>query len=94
MDPEIEEIAKILAANTQPHEIYAFLQTLLSPAELGGVSKRWALLKRLEAGRSQRSIAGELGISLCKITRGAKELQKENPIVLAFIQKSKELRNG
>ena len=94
MNKDIYEISNILSTNQNPQEIYDFLQVILSPAELDGVSKRWALLKLLDEGMSQRAISNELGISLCKITRGSKELQKNNSIVLSFINKGKEINNG
>jgi len=34
------------------------------------------LVKRLDGGQSQRAIASDLGVSLCKITRGSRELKK------------------
>ena len=42
------------------------------------VTKRWELVKLIDDGMSQRNIAKELGLSLCKITRGSRELKKEN----------------
>jgi TrpR family trp operon transcriptional repressor len=41
----------------------------------------------LSQGKSQRSIAAEHGISLCKITRGAKILQREGAVTPKLIEK-------
>ncbi len=41
------------------------------------MAKRWALVKELSHGTAQRRIAEDLGLSLCKITRGSRELKKE-----------------
>ena len=49
-----------------------FLEELYTPSERVELSKRWALMRELLAGKSQRAIARELRLSLCKITRGAK----------------------
>ena len=57
--------------------IEAFLYSLLTPAEADEMAKRWALVKELSTGMAQRKIAEELGLSLCKITRGSRELKKE-----------------
>ena len=58
--------------------VKAFLHCLLTPAEINDIAGRWALVKHLEKKVPQREIAKKLGISLCKITRGARELRKPN----------------
>lgn len=57
--------------------IEEFLYSLLTPAEADEMAKRWALVKELSKGMAQRKIAEELGLSLCKITRGSRELKKQ-----------------
>lgn len=54
------------------------MKCLLTRNELKEIAGRWQLVKLLEKGISQRKIAHELGMSLCKITRGSKELKKKN----------------
>jgi TrpR family trp operon transcriptional repressor len=54
-----------------------FLYSLFTPSEADEIAKRWALVKRIAEGVPQRDIAKELGLSLCKITRGSRELKKE-----------------
>ncbi len=75
---KLDEIAVILARLPDSSLIHSFLSSLLTPNEIHDISSRWELVKRLDAGQSQRLIARELGLSLCKITRGAKELKKED----------------
>lgn len=58
--------------------IEEFVYSLLTPAEADEMAKRWALVKELSRGVPQRKIAEELGLSLCKITRGSRELKKQN----------------
>jgi TrpR family trp operon transcriptional repressor len=53
-----------------------FLHCLLTPAEIADIAARWALVKELKHRTPQREIAKDLGISLCKITRGSRELKK------------------
>ena len=57
--------------------IESFLYSLLTPSEADEMAKRWALVKELAQGTPQRRIAEDLGLSLCKITRGSRELKKE-----------------
>jgi TrpR family trp operon transcriptional repressor len=73
----LEQMSAALAASSA-EEIHAFLISILTPAELDEVQKRWALVKALAEGHSQRQIAQDLGLSLCKITRGSRELKKEH----------------
>jgi len=73
---KIREIAEVLARVRDPGLIEGFLRDILTPRERHDLSARWELVKRLEKGHSQRRISAELGLSLCKITRGARELKK------------------
>jgi TrpR family trp operon transcriptional repressor len=73
----ISEMAKAMAKSADPELIEAFLYSLFTPSETDEIAKRWALVKDLSKGRPQRDIAKELGLSLCKITRGSRELKKE-----------------
>lgn len=74
----IREISRVLAKIDKPEEVEEFLSQLFTPSEKVDLGKRWALVHLLNDGMSQRRIAKELGISLCKITRGSKELKKED----------------
>jgi TrpR family trp operon transcriptional repressor len=78
VDENISELAHALAKVEDPELIKSFLQGLLTPAECADVAARWALVKELENKVPQREIARKLGISLCKITRGSRELKKDD----------------
>jgi len=56
--------------------IEQFFYSLLTPSEADEMAKRWALVKELAKKTPQRKIASNLGLSLCKITRGSRELKK------------------
>jgi TrpR family trp operon transcriptional repressor len=71
----IEELAGILADIGDRHAIYAILHALLTPPERRRIALRWQLVRLLETGLSQRAVSARLGVSLCKITRGARELK-------------------
>ena len=72
----ITELSKALSRASDANLIKDFLYCLLTPAEIADVAARWALVKALKQKIPQREIARDLGISLCKITRGSKELKK------------------
>jgi len=68
-------------------EVGDFLKSILTKRELAEVDGRWELVKRLSRGESQRSIARHLGMSLCKITRGSRELKKRNSAFKRILDK-------
>ena len=78
-DPRVEEnlleLASALAATDNAILIKDFLRRLLSPAEVADIASRWALVKALEKKIPQREIAKTLNLSLCKITRGSREMK-------------------
>jgi len=63
-----------------------FLVCLLTPSEMDEIAKRWALVKEIATGRPQREIAKDLGLSLCKITRGSRELKKEDSAFKSMLE--------
>ena len=87
----MEELSKTLAACSDPVLIEDFLKSLLTVSETNGVANRWALVRLLDAGMSQRNIAKDLGLSLCNITRGSKELKKADSLFALMIEKFKEI---
>jgi len=81
MDKNLLEICQYLAKTDDEKTIFKFLESLLTPKELQTLSSRWKLVKLLNQGVPQRKIAKDLHLSLCKITRGSKELKKRNSIL-------------
>jgi TrpR family trp operon transcriptional repressor len=81
-DPRVEEniaeLSRTFSETGDQELIESFLRCLLTPAEIADIAARWALVKALDEGMPQREIAKNLGLSLCKITRGSRELKKEN----------------
>ncbi len=74
----LSELSTALSRSDDPDFINEFLQCLLTPNEIDEVATRWALVREIDVGTTQREIARKMGLSLCKITRGSKELKKEN----------------
>jgi TrpR family trp operon transcriptional repressor len=81
------ELAALLHQLPDPGLGERFLRELLTPGEIEAISFRWELVKRLDRGQSQRSIAGELGLSLCKITRGSRVLKQPDSAVRAVLDR-------
>ncbi|HOW64476.1 MAG TPA: Trp family transcriptional regulator [Candidatus Paceibacterota bacterium] len=72
----IVDIARVFAATRNPRTVEHLLRALLTESEARKLSLRWDIVRFLSEGESQRVIARRLGVSLCKITRGARELKK------------------
>ncbi len=87
MEKELKEISQFLAQNDDEKVILRFLKSLLTQAELKSIASRWQIVKLLDQGVPQRKIAKDLHLSLCKITRGSKELKKRNSILKKAIRK-------
>ena len=81
----VDEIAGVLARTADPKLIREFLRSILTEREITEISGRWQLVKMLDQGLTQRTIARRLGMSLCKITRGSKELKKRNSALKRMI---------
>ncbi|MCK9230601.1 MAG: trp operon repressor [Syntrophales bacterium] len=76
-----KELVEIVAGITDVGEMERFLHEILTDKERHVLALRWKLLKDLHAGRTQRSIAADYRISLCKITRGSKILKEQESII-------------
>ena len=88
--PPLTELAQLLVKTKDPRLAEEALSALLTPSEARDLSARWELVKRLEEGETQRKIAKDMGLSLCKITRGSRELKKPGSALKALLQ----LRGG
>lgn len=95
-DPRVKEnfaeLARTLAKTADSELIESFLRSLLTPAETADIAARWALVKALKDQIPQREIADRFGISLCKITRGSRELKKPNSAFEQVLALSKEIQ--
>ena len=77
IDQTIRELCGILKKAETEDFIYDFFKCPFTPPELKDFANRWLLVKELDKGTTQREIARKFGMSLCKITRGSRELAKE-----------------
>jgi TrpR family trp operon transcriptional repressor len=69
------ELIDIFTRTKDSQEMEVLFREIFTPKEIETLSLRWQLLKDLYAGKTQRKIAAEHKISLCKITRGSKLLK-------------------
>ncbi|MDR3193072.1 MAG: trp operon repressor [Treponema sp.] len=76
VNENLAELSGVLAKIGDGALVESFMRCLLTPAETADIAARWALVKALDKKIPQREIARDLGISLCKITRGSRELKK------------------
>ncbi|MCL2156017.1 MAG: trp operon repressor [Leptospirales bacterium] len=75
------EVVHILSKITSKKEMEKFLDEILTENERRDISLRWELMKKIHEGIPQRAIASELGISLCRITRGSKILKSKDSLI-------------
>jgi TrpR family trp operon transcriptional repressor len=75
---EIKEMCGLLAKISDEKLIFDFFECLFTQSELKDFSKRWSLVKELDEGTTQREIAKKYNMSLCNITRGSREMKKED----------------
>ncbi len=83
----INELIAVFCRIRRPEHMKRFLEEILTPAERHDLAMRWELLRMLHKKMPQRDIADRLGLSLCKITRGAKILKKTDSIVNRMLTK-------
>ena len=81
-------LAKAIMSLESASEAESFLREMLTPCELHDIVLRWQLMEHLAAGGTQRAIAEKLGISLCKITRGARLLKSRKSVVARLVRKA------
>jgi len=82
-----EDLAKAFVSVPSAKEMARFFNEIFTAAEREDFALRWRLMKMLNSGVSQREIAARLGISLCKITRGAKIIKDENSVTRKILDK-------
>lgn len=88
VDPApLNELSRVLALEDDPAVIRSFLESLFTAGEVTDISSRWTLVRLIDSGMSQRAISRALGLSLCKITRGSRELKKKDSAFARMIER-------
>jgi len=73
-----EELIEIFTRTADSKDMAVLFREMFTPSEIETLSLRWQLCKDLYEGKTQRKIASEHKISLCKITRGSKLLKAKD----------------
>lgn len=79
------ELAAVFLRVRTRGDMERLLEEVFTRRELRDLGLRWRLMVMLRRGRTQRRIAADLGISLCKITRGARVLKDRRSVVRRLI---------
>jgi TrpR family trp operon transcriptional repressor len=75
MKPITQELISVFTRTDDPSSMETLFREIFTPSEIDTLTLRWQLLKDLYEGKTQRKIAADHKISLCKITRGSKLLK-------------------
>jgi len=86
---DIQAVADLFAGVSDRKAMRGLLDEILTPAELHDLALRWRLVQRLHDDVPQRTIAVELGISLCKITRGSRILKQPRGVIRQILERKK-----
>jgi TrpR family trp operon transcriptional repressor len=84
----VRELSAALAATGDNEEIQAFFSFILTKAEIKAIAARWILVKEIAQGTPQRDIAKKHSLSLCKITRGSRELKRADSLFRRMLARS------
>ena len=87
----IRELCSLILASNDEQFVYDFFACIFTKPELKDIANRWLLVKEIDKGTTQREIAKKFSMSLCKITRGSRELSKEGS---AFRKMLEMLKNS
>ncbi len=85
----MKDFYNLVAQIKNPKDIEKLFCEIFTINEIKTLSKRWRILEMLVKNHTQREISDELGVSLCKVTRGSKILKDKNAIVTKFLIKEK-----
>ncbi len=88
-DSGFSELCGLIADIDDKEFVEEFFRCLFTPAEVYDFANRWLLVKEIDKGTTQREIAQSFGMSLCKITRGSRELKKEGSAFRKMVDFSK-----
>ena len=89
LEASFQELCRLIAETDDERFIRDFFDCLFTPAEQKDFANRWLLVKEIDKGTTQRDIARKFGMSLCKITRGSRELHKDESAFRRMLEKLK-----
>ncbi len=80
-----QELLAIMASITDTEELNLFFEDMLTDKEISDITARYLLMEDLIKGKSQRDIAQDRKMSLCKITRGSRMLKKKDGYMRKYL---------
>jgi TrpR family trp operon transcriptional repressor len=83
---DLQELIDVFAKTNSYDDMQKLFEELFTQREKYDFALRWRLMKDLHEGKTQREIANDLGISLCKITRGSKILKAPGSLMTQILQ--------
>jgi Trp operon repressor len=69
------DFLQVLSTLSNPKEIARILDDILTPTEVESVGERWAIVKKLVSGSTQREVRDALGVSVTTVSRGNRQLR-------------------
>jgi TrpR family trp operon transcriptional repressor len=88
------ELIEIFVRTQETRQMEVLFREIFTPSEIETLSLRWQLLKDLHAGKTQRKIAAEHKISLCKITRGSRLLKAKGSYLKKILDNQHTRKKG
>ncbi len=79
------DLVEQMCAITDVDEMNSFFDDMLTDKEIKDIADRYLLMVDLIKGKSQRDIAQDRKMSLCKITRGSKMLKKKDGYMRRYL---------
>lgn len=87
----LDEMCFLLSKIDDQKVITDFFGCLFTASELRDFATRWLLVREIDKGTTQREIANKYHMSLCKITRGSRELKKNDSAFRKLLDKARSL---
>lgn len=81
LTPWYDDMVKLFTQVESEDDMKALFDDMFTQAEIRDFTIRWKLMNDLYEHVPQRTIAQELRISLCRITRGSRMLKKKDGYV-------------
>ena len=81
LTPWYDDMVKLFTQVESEEDMKALFDDMFTQAEIRDFTIRWKLMNDLYEHVPQRTIAQELRISLCRITRGSRMLKKKDGYV-------------
>ena len=93
VEQTIKELSNLIIKSGDEKFLFDFFLCLFTQPELKDIANRWLLIKEMDNGTTQREIAKKFRMSLCKITRGSKELSKPDSAFRIMLELLKDSSN-